>query len=146
MSAAIAPDFAVVGGGIAGVATAAFLSRAGGRVELYERDRVAAAASGRNSGAIQHPYDGELAALHRETLDLYAALEGFDLPPSPAGVLLLASDHGALATAATALAGSAPELRPELKRRGFLSRDARVKERRKAGLKKARKRPQFSKR
>ncbi len=39
-----------------------------------------------------------------------------------------------------------PELRRELKRRGFLTRDARVKERRKAGLKKARKRPQFSKR
>ena len=39
-----------------------------------------------------------------------------------------------------------PQLRGELKRRGFLTRDARVKERRKAGLKKARKRPQFSKR
>jgi small subunit ribosomal protein S9 len=39
-----------------------------------------------------------------------------------------------------------PELRGELKRRGFLTRDARVKERRKAGLKKARKKPQFSKR
>lgn len=39
-----------------------------------------------------------------------------------------------------------PALRAELKRRGFLTRDARVKERRKAGLKKARKRPQFSKR
>ncbi|MFN8159523.1 MAG: 30S ribosomal protein S9 [Solirubrobacterales bacterium] len=38
------------------------------------------------------------------------------------------------------------ELRGDLKRRGFLRRDARVKERRKAGLKKARKRPQFSKR
>jgi small subunit ribosomal protein S9 len=37
-------------------------------------------------------------------------------------------------------------LRPELKRRGMLTRDARVKERRKAGLKKARKKPQFSKR
>ena len=38
------------------------------------------------------------------------------------------------------------ELRGDLKRRGFLTRDARVKERKKAGLKKARKRPQFSKR
>jgi Ribosomal protein S9 len=38
------------------------------------------------------------------------------------------------------------ELRGDLKRRGFLTRDARVKERRKAGLKKARKKPQFSKR
>ncbi len=36
--------------------------------------------------------------------------------------------------------------RPDLKKAGFLSRDARVKERKKAGLKKARKAPQFSKR
>jgi small subunit ribosomal protein S9 len=39
-----------------------------------------------------------------------------------------------------------PHLRGELKRRGYLTRDPRVKERKKAGLKKARKRPQFSKR
>jgi small subunit ribosomal protein S9 len=37
-------------------------------------------------------------------------------------------------------------LRPELKKQGFLTRDARIKERKKAGLKGARKRPQFSKR
>lgn len=37
-------------------------------------------------------------------------------------------------------------LRPDLKREGFLTRDARIKERKKAGLKGARKRPQFSKR
>lgn len=47
---------------------------------------------------------------------------------------------------AKALTEVDPELRKELKRRGMLSRDARVKERRKAGLKKARKKPQFSKR
>jgi small subunit ribosomal protein S9 len=45
-----------------------------------------------------------------------------------------------------ALIVAAPDLRGELKRRGFLTRDPRVKERKKAGLKKARKRPQFSKR
>jgi small subunit ribosomal protein S9 len=45
-----------------------------------------------------------------------------------------------------ALIDADPNLRGELKRRGFLTRDARVKERKKAGLKKARKRPQFSKR
>jgi DNA-3-methyladenine glycosylase I len=38
------------------------------------------------------------------------------------------------------------QLSKELKRRGFLTRDSRAKERKKAGLKKARKRPQFSKR
>ena len=39
-----------------------------------------------------------------------------------------------------------PELRGQLKAEGFLTRDAREKERRKYGLKKARKAPQFSKR
>ena len=47
---------------------------------------------------------------------------------------------------ARALVEADPNLRGELKRRGFLTRDARAKERKKAGLKKARKRPQFSKR
>ena len=45
-----------------------------------------------------------------------------------------------------ALLEADPNLRGELKRRGFLTRDSRVKERKKAGLKKARKKPQFSKR
>jgi small subunit ribosomal protein S9 len=39
-----------------------------------------------------------------------------------------------------------PELRPALKKEGYLTRDAREKERRKYGLKKARKAPQYSKR
>ncbi len=39
-----------------------------------------------------------------------------------------------------------PELRPTLKRAGFLTRDAREKESKKYGLKKARKAPQYSKR
>ena len=38
------------------------------------------------------------------------------------------------------------ELRPELKKRGFMTRDARKTERKKYGLKKARKAPQYSKR
>jgi len=47
---------------------------------------------------------------------------------------------------ARALTEIDPNLRGELKKRGMLTRDARAKERRKAGLKKARKKPQFSKR
>jgi small subunit ribosomal protein S9 len=47
---------------------------------------------------------------------------------------------------ARALVEADPNLRGELKKRGYLTRDPRVKERKKAGLKKARKRPQFSKR
>jgi len=49
----------------------------------------------------------------------------------------------AIARALIAIEG---EDRPALKRAGFLTRDARVKERKKYGLKKARKAPQYSKR
>ncbi|NLY08344.1 MAG: 30S ribosomal protein S9 [Tissierellia bacterium] len=45
-----------------------------------------------------------------------------------------------------ALLEADPELRPVLKSAGFLTRDSREKERKKYGLKKARKSPQFSKR
>jgi small subunit ribosomal protein S9 len=47
---------------------------------------------------------------------------------------------------ARALVEINPELRVPLKREGFLTRDARIVERKKAGLHKARKAPQFSKR
>ena len=47
---------------------------------------------------------------------------------------------------ARALNVAEPELRPALKKAGFLTRDPRAKERKKYGLKKARKSPQFSKR
>lgn len=47
---------------------------------------------------------------------------------------------------ARALVEADPSLKTDVKRSGHLSRDARMVERKKAGLKKARKRPQFSKR
>ena len=47
---------------------------------------------------------------------------------------------------ARALEAAEPELRPALKKAGFLTRDPRMKERKKYGLKKARRAPQFSKR
>jgi small subunit ribosomal protein S9 len=47
---------------------------------------------------------------------------------------------------ARALLGADPEFRAGLKRAGFLTRDARMKERKKYGLKAARRAPQFSKR
>ncbi|MGH8962540.1 MAG: 30S ribosomal protein S9 [Jatrophihabitantaceae bacterium] len=54
---------------------------------------------------------------------------------------------GALRLAiARALIGIEPDDRPALKKAGFLTRDPRVKERKKYGLKKARKAPQYSKR
>lgn len=47
---------------------------------------------------------------------------------------------------ARALTRFDPELRPALRRAGLLTRDARVKERKKVGLKRARKAPQYTKR
>jgi len=72
-----------------------------------------------------------------EKLDVSAKIHGGGVS-SQAGALR----HGV----ARALVEADPALRAELKKRGFLTRDARAKERYKAGLKKARKRPQFSKR
>jgi small subunit ribosomal protein S9 len=72
-----------------------------------------------------------------EKIDVIATMHGGGVS-AQAGALR----HGI----SRALVDADPNLRSELKRRGFLTRDARVKERKKAGLKKARKRPQFSKR
>jgi small subunit ribosomal protein S9 len=72
-----------------------------------------------------------------ERYDILATLEGGGMS-GQAGALR----HGI----ARALIAADPSLRPELKRKGLLTRDARAKERRKYGLKKARKAPQYSKR
>ncbi len=74
---------------------------------------------------------------YEERMDVIARMHGGGVS-SQAGALR----HGI----SRALLEADPNLRGELKRRGFLTRDARAKERKKAGLKKARKRPQFSKR
>jgi small subunit ribosomal protein S9 len=74
---------------------------------------------------------------YEERMDVVATMHGGGVS-SQAGALR----HGI----SRALLEADPNLRGELKRRGFLTRDARAKERKKAGLKKARKRPQFSKR
>jgi small subunit ribosomal protein S9 len=74
---------------------------------------------------------------YEDRMDVIARLHGGGIS-AQAGALR----HGV----SRALLEADPNLRGELKRRGFLTRDSRAKERKKAGLKKARKRPQFSKR
>ncbi len=111
-----APDVAVVGAGIVGCALAAFLAEAGASVLLLERDEVGAAASGRNSGILQHPMDAALAPLFEESLRHYGELRehGFALPDEPHGVLILAPSEDALAGEREALRDAFPELRAEL--------------------------------
>ena len=89
-------------------------------------------------GTLQRTARGPLETVgQQERMDVVAKIHGGGVS-SQAGALR----HGI----ARALVEADPALRGELKRRGFLTRDPRVKERKKAGLKKARKRPQFSKR
>lgn len=109
-----AMDVVVVGGGIIGCSAAAFLAEAGADVTLVEATELGAGASGRNSGAVQHPFDAVLAALHRETLAIYAGLDGFPLGAEPAGLLLLTDDPRAAVERAAQLAHEHPELAAEM--------------------------------
>lgn len=72
-----------------------------------------------------------------DTYDVEATMDGGGIS-GQAGALR----HGI----ARALVALDPEARPQLKKAGFLTRDAREKESKKYGLKKARKAPQYSKR
>jgi D-hydroxyproline dehydrogenase subunit beta len=113
------PDVAILGGGIVGAAAAAFLSAAGAHVTLYEQTAIAAAASGRNSGVVQHPFDSVLAELYRESLDLYRVLASesdgsFVLPAEPAGLLLVGRSEARAREVAAAWVAAYPETRPEV--------------------------------
>jgi small subunit ribosomal protein S9 len=81
-----------------------------------------------------------------EPLRLLERLEGFDVDATIGGGGI-SGQAGALRLGiARALIEVDPEVRPELKKAGMLTRDARAKESKKYGLKKARKAPQYSKR
>lgn len=112
-------DVAVIGGGIVGTSVAAFLGAAGVRVAVHEREAIAAGASGRNSGVVQHPFDPALVPLYRETVDIYRSLDleavpvGFRLAERPAGLLLVSTSMAAVARVADELASIHPHLQPE---------------------------------
>jgi glycine/D-amino acid oxidase-like deaminating enzyme len=107
-------DVAIVGGGIIGCALAAFLAEDGARVRLYEREEVAAGASGRNSGLLQHPMDEALTDIFAASEGLYAELgHGFELPPEVVGVLVVGEDAAALEPIRAEIAGQFPELAAE---------------------------------
>lgn len=120
-------DVAVIGGGIIGTGAAAYLAEAGRSVMLVERTEIAAGASGRNSGAVQHPFDPVLATLHERSLELYRDPRlvdaGFVLPVRPAGLMLVSLDEGAVAGAAAGLAASWPSLSPDVLTAGVAARE-----------------------
>ncbi|GIU94047.1 MAG: 30S ribosomal protein S9 [Gaiellaceae bacterium] len=89
-------------------------------------------------------------ALHRKTvlapLEVAEAVGRYDLRVRVHGGGISGQAGAIRHGIARALVEADPELRVPLKRQGFLTRDARIVERKKAGLHKARKAPQFSKR
>ena len=109
-------DLGIIGGGIIGTAAAAYAAEAGLRVILFERAQIAAGASGRNSGAVQSPFDPVFAALHHRSLELYretaVAEAGFVLPPAPNGLMLLSFEEAAVASTHAGLIAEWPELQP----------------------------------
>lgn len=110
-------DVAVIGGGIIGCSAAALLAERGAKVVLFESTAVGAGASGRNLGALQHPFDPVLGHLFHDSLDRYRRLAeegvGFTLPPAPAGLLLINADARAAREQAERLRTAVPELEPQ---------------------------------
>ncbi len=87
-----------------------------------------------------------LKLIARQPLSLTANADKFDVVVKVAGGGVTGQAGAIRHGVARALLEFDAELRPELKKAGFLTRDPRMKERKKYGLKAARRAPQFSKR
>jgi len=87
-----------------------------------------------------------LEVIVRQPLELTGTSSRFDIQAKVIGGGISGQAGAIKMGIARALIQADPNLRPPLKRAGFLTRDPRMKERRKYGLKKARKASQFSKR
>ncbi|WP_328814246.1 NAD(P)/FAD-dependent oxidoreductase [Rhodococcus sp. NBC_00297] len=112
-------DVAIVGAGIIGVATAAYLAAGGARVTVFERDQVASGASGRNLGTILDPMNSALSPLHAPSLAGYRELAGalpdlFALPAAPVGLLMLDPDEAKMRTLVEQVSSDYPELEPRV--------------------------------
>lgn len=85
-------------------------------------------------------------AIIREPLDAVGASQSFNIMVKVKGGGISGQAGAVRHGIARALLKVNPEWRPVLRKEGFLTRDARMKERKKPGLKRARKAPQYTKR
>jgi small subunit ribosomal protein S9 len=87
-----------------------------------------------------------LKVIARQPLELTSTTDKFDVLVNVKGGGYTGQAGAIRHGIARALCEADADLRPALKKAGFLTRDPRMKERKKPGLKKARRAPQFSKR
>jgi small subunit ribosomal protein S9 len=100
-----------------------------------------------NDRPIDDYFDRMMDVIHlREPLEVTNTQDSYDISVLVTGGGIKGQAGAIRLGIARALLEADPELRPPLRRGGFLTRDARVKERKKPGLKKARKAPQYTKR
>ena len=92
------------------------------------------------------PGTGKVVVNGREAIQYFGRQQLVDNALAPLRLTETAERFGALRLGIARALLDAGEYREDLKKAGFLTRDARAVERKKYGLKKARKRPQFSKR
>jgi glycine/D-amino acid oxidase-like deaminating enzyme len=93
-------DVLVVGGGIIGTTTAAYLARGGASVTLVERAELASGPSGRSLGLVSGPHPPELRSIAERSLQAYLALAretgAFAIDAADVGCLCISSDESGL--------------------------------------------------
>jgi small subunit ribosomal protein S9 len=99
-----------------------------------------------NGRPLKQHFPGILPDLALAPLSITNHLQTFDLEVTVQGGGITSQAEAMRHGVSRALLLSNPELRTVLKRAGFLRRDARIKERKKPGLKRARRAPQWQKR
>lgn len=128
--------------------TSTYTEAVGRRKTATARVRITPAKSEKMTVNDKSVADYFKTALQQQTARaaLASAGEKFDVSAKVSGGGLLAQAEAVRHATARAISEYTPELRKDLKRKGFLKRDPRAKERKKFGLKAARRAPQWSKR
>jgi small subunit ribosomal protein S9 len=115
------------------------------RVRLYTGDNLGQIIVNGKPGEEYFPRLGDMQQI-TEPLEATGLTDGFFVSVLVEGGGVSGQADAVRHGVARALLKSDPNLRPVLRKGGYLTRDARVKERKKPGLKRARKAPQYTKR
>ena len=114
------------------------------RIRLYQDGAGLIMINGANAN--QYFKEAELFSIINQPLKLAGLIKNFNISINLAGGGKKSQAEAVRHGIARALLEINPELRPSLKAKGWITRDARKKERKKPGLKKARRAPQWAKR